>query len=107
MSFQTGHTPEVLTNGRFAKSALITPSKVHKVQRSSSDMTLLKLSPVISNIGTATYNLTKYLAELLSPLTKSEYTVINTNDFISEKKTSALSTKWYLLMFRVYSPMYH
>ena len=58
-------------------------AKVYKVPYNSSDVTLLPLRPVIPNIGTATYQLSKYLADLLSPLTKSEYTVMNTNDFIS------------------------
>ena len=33
----------------------------------------LPLRPVISNIGTATYELSRHLANLLKPLTKSEY----------------------------------
>ena len=39
----------------------------------------LPLRPIISNIGTASYQLVKYLAKLLSPLSTSEYAVANNN----------------------------
>ena len=42
--------------------------------------------PIMSNIGTASYQLTKYLAKLLSPLSKSEYTVDNNVEFINNIK---------------------
>ena len=35
----------------------------------------LVIRPIVSNIGTATYHLLKYLASLVSPLSESEYTV--------------------------------
>ena len=35
----------------------------------------LPLRPIVSNIGTASYHLFRYLAKLLSPLSQSEYTV--------------------------------
>ena len=41
------------------------------------------LRPIISNIGTGSYHLAKYLAKTLSPLSKSEYTVNNNLEFIS------------------------
>ena len=41
---------------------------------------------VISNIGTASYQLAKYLAKLLSPLSTSEYTVANNMEFINHIK---------------------
>ena len=46
----------------------------------------LSLRPVISNIGTASYQLAKYLAKLLSPLSTSEYTVANNTEFINHIK---------------------
>ena len=42
----------------------------------------LPLRPIVSNIGTASYHLAKYLAKILSPLSKSEYTADSTTDFI-------------------------
>ena len=46
----------------------------------------LPIRPIISNIGTSTYQLAKYLAKLLSPLVNSEYTVTSTRDFIEKIK---------------------
>ena len=34
--------------------------------------------PMVSNIGTATYNLARHLRKLLSPLRKSKYTIDST-----------------------------
>ena len=36
----------------------------------------LPLRPIVSNIGTASYHLAKHLPKILSPLSKSEYTVV-------------------------------
>ena len=50
-------------------------AKVHKLNENNRGVENLPLRPVISNIGTATYELSKYLANLLVPLTTGEYTV--------------------------------
>ena len=42
----------------------------------------LPLCPIVSNVETASYHLAKHLAKNLSPLSKSEYTVDSTTDFI-------------------------
>ena len=47
--------------GRFCLTA-----KVHKIDRNNK-VDKLPLCPIISNIGTASYQLAKYLAKLLSP----------------------------------------
>ena len=49
------------------------------------------MRPVISNIGTASYQPTKHLAKLLSPLSKLEYTVadnIESINNINQKDTN-------------------
>ena len=46
----------------------------------------LPLRPIVSNIGTATYHLSKYLAELLSPVSESEYTIESTKYFVEKIK---------------------
>ena len=46
----------------------------------------LVLSPIMSNIGAALYQLIKYLTKLLSPLSTSEYTVANNMEFINHVK---------------------
>ena len=45
-------------------------AKVHKLNDNSKSVNELPLRPVISNIGTATYEVSKFLADLLQPLTK-------------------------------------
>ena len=57
-------------------------AKVHKLKTNNVDD--LPLRPIISNVGTASYHLAKYLAKLLSPLSFSEYTVSSSKQFISE-----------------------
>ena len=42
-------------------------AKVHKIKEADGPEKL-PLRPIVSNIGTATYNLFRYLAQLLSPL---------------------------------------
>ena len=37
---------------------------------------------IVSNLNTATYQLTKHLPEILSPLRESEYTIISTRHFM-------------------------
>ena len=60
-------------------------AKVHKLkEREKVDK--LTLRPIISNIGTAMYEIARYLAELLAPLRKSKYTISNTKDFITRLK---------------------
>ena len=59
--------------------------KKHKIPVNGTINDLL-LRPIISNIGTASYQLAKYLAKLLSPLSTSEYTVANNTEFINHVK---------------------
>ena len=57
-------------------------AKKHKIPVNGSvDDTLLR--PIISDIGTASYYLAKYLAKTLSPLSKSECTVKNNLEFVN------------------------
>ena len=63
----------------------------------------LPLRPVISNTGTASYHLAKYLAKTLSPLSKSEYTVSNNLEFISYMKTISIPSDHKLISFGVKS----
>lgn len=46
----------------------------------------LPLRAIIWNIGKASYNLAKYLAKKLSPLTNSEHTVNKNLEFINNMK---------------------
>ena len=61
-------------------------AKKHKIPANGT-ISYLPLRPIISNIGTASYQLTKYLSKLLSRLSKhSEYTVANNMEFINHVK---------------------
>ena len=61
-------------SGRFYGNA-----KVHKLSINNVDD--LRLRPIVSNIGTATYEAAKCLASLLASLSKSEITINNTKEF--------------------------
>ena len=75
--------------------------KVHKLQQQQQQQRLeeLTMRPVISNIGTATYEIAKYLNKLLTPLNKSDYNILNTEDLIEglERKQFQLDIKLFLL----------
>ena len=70
--------------------------------------TKLTLRPIISNIGTATYEIARYLAELLAPLGKSKHTISNTKYFITRLKTEKFKKglKLFHPMLRVCLLMY-
>ena len=55
-------------------------AKVPKLSNKNVDD--LTLRPIVSNIGTATYETVKYLASLSAPLSKSEFTVNSTKEFV-------------------------
>ena len=63
----------------------------------------LPIRPLISNIGTASYQLDKYLDKLLYPLSKSEYTVENNIEFINNIKSEKVPTGHSLISFEVKS----
>ena len=58
-------------------------AKVHKISENNK-VDELPIRPIISNIGTATNDLSKYLAKLLSPRSQSEYTIKNTKLFVEQ-----------------------
>ena len=61
------------------------------------DDLLIRLT--VSNIGTASYQLTKYLAKLLSSLSKSEYAVANNVEFINNIKSEKVPTAHKFISF--------
>ena len=58
-------------------------AKVHKLP-ANGNVDQLPIRPIISNIGTTTYQLAEYLAKLLSPLSQSQYTGKSTKNFIEK-----------------------
>ena len=78
-------------------------AKIHKLRENSNIVDDLPIRPVISNIGTATYEISKYLANLLSPLTKSEYTISSTKEFIQRLKSKSIDPNYDMVSFDVTS----
>ena len=63
----------------------------------------LSIRPIISNIGTVSYQFAKYLAKLLPPLSKSECTVDNNIEFINNIKFEKVPTGHSFISFDVKS----
>ena len=77
-------------------------AKIHKLPPDG-NINNLPLRPIISNIDTASYQLAKYLAQLLSPLTRSRYTVNTTKDPIVKIKNEKVPQNCNLVSFDVKS----
>ena len=90
--YATGSTP-----GKFYGTA--------EIQELSLNDTIsgLRIRPIASNIGTATYHLLKYLAKLLSPLSQSEYTIKNKKYFVEKIKKEHIPNDHLLVSFDVKS----
>ena len=63
----------------------------------------LPIRPIVSNVGTATYHLSKYLASLLSPLSESEYAVKNSKSFVQKVKLDKIPSNYEIVSFDVKS----
>ena len=83
--------------GRFYGTA-----KVHKSYRNDK-VDKLPLRPIVSSISTASYQLAKCLAKLLPPLSKSEYTVQSSTEFMEHTKTKTVPRGYHLISFDVIS----
>ena len=58
---------------------------------------------IISNIGITSYQLTKYLTQLLSPLTRFRYSVNGSKDLIVETKNEKAPQNCNMVLFDVKS----
>ena len=76
-----------------------------KIHKSKNDRAVdeLPIRPVISNINTASFQLAKYLAKLLSLPSMSEYNVKSTSDFITHIKGQNIPNNLKLISFDVTS----
>ena len=91
--YPTGSSP-----GKFYGTA-----KVHKLKEDNYHVDNLPIRPIVSNIGTASYHLAKYLAQLLKPLSISSSTVKNSEDFINTFKNEIQPPNYKLISFDVVS----
>ena len=68
-------------------------TKIHKMSPNDS-IQHLPIQPIVSNIGTARYHLSKYSASLLSPLSESEYTVKYSKSFVQKFKLDKIQSNY-------------
>ena len=83
--------------GKFYETA-----KVHKISENDT-VDEPPIHPIFSNIGTATYDLAKYLAKLLSPLSQSKYTIKNTKQFREQIRMKQVPDSYKMVSFDVKS----
>ena len=77
-------------------------AKIHKILPTD-NVDKLPIRPIVSNINTSTYELAKYLAKLLSPLSRSQHTVNSTKHFIKSIKHEKIATGYQMISFDVKS----
>ena len=85
--------PTGLNAGKFYGTA-----KVHKLKHVDT-VDKLPLQPTVSNYWTASYKLAKYLAKLLSLLSKSQYTVQTAKEFINHVKEQKAPLNYKMISF--------
>ena len=77
-------------------------AKVHKL-KIGEGLEELTVILIISNIGTDTYEIVKYLNTSLTPLIKSQYNILNTDDFIQKIKSERIPERFKIIFFDVKS----
>ena len=77
-------------------------AKVHKLQGNQS-LNESTVRPIISNIGTATYDTVKYLSNLMSPLGESQNTAPNSKKFVEKIKAERIPIGYKIISFNVKS----
>ena len=76
-------------------------AKVHKFSTNNVDD--LTLKPIVSNIGTVTYETAKYFAGLLAPLGKSRFTINSTKEFVKYIQKQKVPDEYKIVLFGVAS----
>ena len=79
-----------------------TAAKVHKLQNGEG-LNELTMRPIISNIGTATYETAKFLNSLLAPLGKSDRSSLHTEAFVNQVKDQRIPEGYKMIPFDVKS----
>ena len=75
-------------------------AKIHKLPEWGT-VDQLPLRPTVSNISAVSYYLAKHLAKILAPLSKKEYTVQNTKDFVNFIKLQKIPSNHQLISFDI------
>ena len=76
-----------------------TTAKVHKLQNRG--LNELTMRPIISNIGTATYETAKFLNFQLAPLGKSDRSILNTGAFVNQVEGQRIPEGYKMISFDV------
>ena len=63
----------------------------HKIHKLSSSNSFPKLSPIVSSIGTFSYNLARFLCDLLSPFVPNDYSCKDIFSFASQIENANLA----------------
>ena len=77
-----------------------TTAKVHKLQNGEG-LNELTMRPIISNIGTATYETAKFLNFQLAPLGKSDRSILNTGAFVNQVEGQRIPEGYKMISFDV------
>ena len=79
--------------------------KVLKLQLQQQQQRLeeLTMKPIISDIGTATYEIAKYLNKLLTPLSKSDYNILNTEGLVTRLREEKIPSGYKMISIDVES----
>lgn len=77
-------------------------AKIHKLKQGDG-IEKLQMRPIISNIGTASYQLAKYLAKMLKPLSESESNIESTDSFLTYIRQLHIPANHQLISFDVVS----
>ena len=78
--------------------------KVHKLQQQQQQRQRLEeftIRPIIFNIGTTTYEIAKYLNKLFTPLSKSDYHILNTEDLLRRLREETIPAEYKIVSFDV------
>ena len=79
--------------------------KILKLQPQQQQQRLeeLTMKPIISDIGTATYEIAKYLNKLLTPLSKSDYNILNTEGLVRRLREEKIPSGYKMISIDVES----
>ena len=79
--------------------------KVLKLQLQQQQQRLeeLTMKPIISDIGTATYEIAKYFNKLLTPLSKSDYNILNTEGLVRRLREEKIPSGYKMISIDVES----
>ena len=85
---------------RFKTRFILYYSKSDKLQ-SGDALNELTMRPIVSNVGTATYETAKFLNSLLAPLGKSDCSILNTKAFVKQVKGQRIPEGYKMISFDV------